>query len=212
MKKQSSELYWSRFACSYDEDGEYVVGKPILQAIEKILLNERSLGNAVEFGCGTGYFTKAIARNAGHVVATDLSDEMLDIAHARLKYIENISIQKADCAGTSFSEESFDSVFMLNLLHVIDDPSRCLRESCRILRKGGFITVIDFTGSGMKFINKMKLGFKYLKTWGLPPRQGKDNMSKKELVYLVENAGFIVKDVQILEYGANALYLKAEKK
>lgn len=212
MKKQSNELYWSRFAHTYDEDGEYVVGKPILQAIEKILLSEKSLGNAVEFGCGTGYFTKAIARNAGHVVATDLSDEMLDIAHARLKEIKNISIQRADCSSTSFSEESFDSVFMLNLLHVIDDPSRCLKESHRILRKGGFITVIDFTGYGMKFINRMKLGFKYLKTWGLPPHQGKDNMSKKELVYLVENAGFIVKDVQILEYGANALYLKGEKK
>lgn len=164
MKERSSESYRSRFARSYDEDGEYVVGKPILQTIEKKLLNETKLGDAVEFGCGTGYFTKAIARNARHVVATDLSDKMLEVAHARLKDVENISIQKADCSGTSFSEESLDSVFMLNLIHVIADSSQCLKESHRILRKGGSIIVLDFTGSGMNFLNKMKLGFKYLMT------------------------------------------------
>jgi ubiquinone/menaquinone biosynthesis C-methylase UbiE len=211
MNDQREESYWSRFADSYDKDGEYIVGKPILQAIEEKLLSEKSLGDAVEFGCGTGYFTKAIARNARHMVATDLSDEMLDAAHVRLKDIENISIQKADCSSTSFPGERFDSVFMLNLIHVIKDPIRCLEESFRILRRGGSITVIDFTGYGMNLLNKMKLGFRYLKTWGLPPRQGKDKMSKKELVSLVEEAGFKVKYVYVLEYGVNALYLKAEK-
>ena len=212
MKERSSESYWSRFARSYDKDGEYVVGRPILQAIEEKLLKEKSLGDVVEFGCGTGYFTKAIAKNSRHVVATDLSDEMLEVANARLKDIENISLQKAECLSTSFLNESVDNIFMLNLIHVIDDPSQCLRESLRILRKGGSIIIVDFTGSGMKFINKMKLGFRYLKTWGLPPRHGKDNMSQKELESLVEDAGFILKDVQVLENKAVALYLKAEKR
>ena len=43
MKEHREENYWSRFATSYDRDGEYVVGKPILQAIEEQLLEERSL-------------------------------------------------------------------------------------------------------------------------------------------------------------------------
>jgi len=43
MNEHRVEHYWSRFATSYDRDGEYVVGKPILQAIEEQLLEERSL-------------------------------------------------------------------------------------------------------------------------------------------------------------------------
>ena len=40
MKKREEEHYWSRFAGSYDRDGEYVVGKRIIQLIEKALLSE----------------------------------------------------------------------------------------------------------------------------------------------------------------------------
>lgn len=212
MKVQREEHYWSRFANSYDRDGEYVVGKPILQAIEEKLLKEQPLGNAIEFGCGTGYFTKAIARNVRHVVATDLSDMMLDVVKIRLKKFKNITIQKADCEETFFPAESFDSVFMVNLIHVVDDSSQCLQECHRILRNGGSLIVVDFTGYQMSFSKKIKLGFRYLRTWGLPPSHGQNNMSPDELVFLVESAGFKVGDIQLLKDGANALYLKAERK
>ena len=212
MKEHREENYWSRFATSYDRDGEYVVGKPILQAIEEQLLEERSLGNTIEFGCGTGYFTKAIARNARHVVATDLSDKMLEVAQAQLREFKNITIQKAHCADSSFSAESFDSAVLLNLIHVVDDPSQCLQESHRILRNGGSLILIDLTGYGMSFSKKMKLGFRYVRKWGLPRRRGQNDMSPDELVFLVQSAGFEVEDVQLLKDGANALYLKGKKK
>jgi hypothetical protein len=54
MRQHRVEQYWSRFAHSYDRDGEYVAGQPILQAIERILLQKHFRGRAVEFGCGTG--------------------------------------------------------------------------------------------------------------------------------------------------------------
>jgi ubiquinone/menaquinone biosynthesis C-methylase UbiE len=212
MKGRREERYWSRFAGSYDRDGTHVVGKEILQAINEKLLKERSLGNAIEFGCGTGFFTEAIARNSGRVVATDLSDKMLEVTRERLGEFRNIRIQKADCEGTSFSAGSFDSAILVNLIHVIDDPLKCLQESHRILRHGGSLIVADLTGYQMRFSKKIKLGLRYLKTWGLPPRRGKNDMSPDELVFIVQKAGFRVSDVQVLKNGANALYLKGEKK
>jgi ABC-2 type transport system ATP-binding protein len=212
MSEHKEERYRSRYAGSYERAGEYVVGKPVLQAISKELLEERSLGNALEFGCGTGYFTRVVASNARHIVATDLSDEMLEVARAHLREFKNVTIQKADCADTSFAAESVDSVFMFNLIHVVDDPSQCLREAHRILRDGGLLIVVDFTGYGMKFSQKMKLGFRYVRTWGLPPRRGKNNMTPDELVNLAENAGFAVREIQLLRAGTSALYLKGEKK
>jgi len=211
MGEHSEERYWSRFAPSYDRDGEYVVGRPILQAIEKRLLGERCLGDVIEFGCGTGYFTKAIVRNASHVTATDLSDEMLEVARTQLGEFQNVTIQNADCARTAFPAERFDTVFMANLVHVVDRPSQFLQESHRILRTGGSLIVVDFTGYRMSFSRKMGLVLRYVRRWGLPPRHGRNDLSLDELVLLVEGAGFRVEDVQLLEGGSNALYLKGRK-
>ncbi|MGD9050154.1 MAG: class I SAM-dependent methyltransferase, partial [Anaerolineae bacterium] len=181
MREHRVEAYWSRFAPSYDRDGEYVVGRPILQAIERRLLQERSLGEVVEFGCGTGYWTRVIAGIAQQVIATDLSDDMLEVAQNQLRGCQNVRIEKADCAKAPFPQARFDSVLMANLLHVIDRPLQCLQEGYRILRAGGVLIAIDFTSYGMRVSQKIKLGLRYLAKWGLPPRKGRDDMSPDEL-------------------------------
>jgi ubiquinone/menaquinone biosynthesis C-methylase UbiE len=211
VREHKVEAYWSRFAHSYDRDGEYVVGRPILQAIEKRLLQECCLGEVAEFGCGTGYWTRVIAGSAQRVIATDLSDDMLEIAQDQLRGFQNVKIQKADCARAPLPQEGFDSVLMANLLHVIDRPLRCLQEGYRILREGGVLIAIDFTGYGMRAFQKVRLGLRYLAKWGLPPRQGRDDMTPDELAILVESAGFKVQNVRLIEAGSNALYLRGQK-
>ena len=212
MKEYREERYWSRFASSYDRDGEYVVGRAILEAIVENLMKERLLGQVIEFGCGTGYFTKAIAENATHVLATDLSHEMLEVAQTELREFGNITIQKADCRRGSFPAETFDTAVLVNLLHVIENRSECLQETNRILRNRGTLIVVDFTGWQMPLLKKMKLVIRYLRKWGRPPRSEQNDLSPEELIHLVENAGFMIEGVQLLEDGANALYLKGEKR
>lgn len=212
MKELREEHYWSRFSASYDRDAEYVVGKAILQAIEEKLQKERSLGHAVEFGCGTGYFTKAIAGNATHVIATNLSDTMLEVARMELGGFGNITFQKVDCRDSSFPAASFDTAVLVNLIHVIENPSQCLQETNRILRHRGSLIVVDFTGYRMTPFKKMKLVFRYLRKWGRSPGCGQTDLSPEELVCLVEDSGFKVKDVELLKDGANALYLRGEKR
>jgi ubiquinone/menaquinone biosynthesis C-methylase UbiE len=211
VKGHKKERYWSRFAHTYDRDGEHIVGKPILQAIGKHLADERGLGEVIEFGGGTGYFTRAIARNARHVIATDLSDKMLEIARTQLGEFQNVTVQKADCASTDFPAERFDTVLMVNLIHVIDDPARCLQESHRILRNEGLLIAVDLTSYRMDLFRTMKLAFRYLRKWGVPPRHGRNNMSPDELSSLVGSAGFEVKDVQLVKRESNALYLRSVK-
>jgi ubiquinone/menaquinone biosynthesis C-methylase UbiE len=211
VKARREERYWSRFARSYDRDGEYIVGNPILQAILRRLSEERDLGDALEFGCGTGYFTRAMAGQARHVIATDLSDEMLEVARTQLSEFQNVTILNADCASTDFPDERFDTVLMVNLIHVIDDPFPCLQESYRILQSGGLLIAVDFTGYRLDLLRTARLGWRYLRRWGMPPRHGRNDLSPQELTRLVESAGFKVQDVQFLEGGSNALYLRGLK-
>jgi ubiquinone/menaquinone biosynthesis C-methylase UbiE len=211
MEEDREEHYWSRFAASYDRDGEYVVGNAILRAIEERLRKERTLGHTIEFGCGTGYFTKAIAGNATQVVATDLSDAMLGVARRELAEFGNVRIQKADCRDSAFAAESFDTAVLVNLVHVIENPSQCLQEAHRIVRHRGSLIVVGFTSHGMSFPKGMKLVFRYVRKWGRPPRHGQHNLSPEELARLVEDSGFQVNEVELLKAGANALYLRGER-
>ena len=212
VNAERQERYWSRFALSYDRDGEYVVGHPILEAILKRLSEEQDLGDCLELGCGTGYFTRAMAGQARHIIATDLSDEMLEVAEAQLRRFQDVTIQKADCASTGFPDERFDTVLMANLVHVIDDPSLCLQESYRVLKGGGLLIVVDFTGYRLDLFRTAQLGWRYVRRWGIPPRAGRNDLSPEELRRLVESAGFKVKDLQLLEGESNVLYLRGLKR
>jgi ubiquinone/menaquinone biosynthesis C-methylase UbiE len=209
---QREDRYWSRFATSYDRDGEYVVGHSILESILTRLSEERDLGDCLEFGCGTGYFTRALAGQARHVTATDLSDEMLQVARTELSQFRNVTVQSADCASSDFSAERFDSVLMANLVHVIANPQPCLLESYRVLKRAGLLIVVDFTGYRLSLSRTVRLGWRYVRRWGIPPRHGRNRLSREELMDLVQSAGFMVSDVKFLEGGSNALYLRATKR
>ena len=163
------ESYWSRYARSYDDDAEYVVGQTLRRAIAGKLSAERDLGDVVEFGCGTGYFTKAAAEHAWHVTATDLSEEMLEAARARLKDVRNVTVRKDDCENSSFPSLRFDSVLMANVVHTVENPSSALKESHRILKDGGRLLIVSYTDYGTSWLEKFVLGLRYFQKFGLPP-------------------------------------------
>jgi ubiquinone/menaquinone biosynthesis C-methylase UbiE len=208
---ERKEAYWSRFADTFDRDQAYVVGRAVQQAVIKRLSEERGLGKVLELGCGRGCFTKAIAGNATQVLATDLSDQMVEAARAELREFQNVTVQKADCECTAFPRETFDTVVMVNVVHFIENPDKCLQESHRILKAGGTLLLVDYTGYGMKWFKMMKMGVRFFKRWGMPPRYAKRGLSPDGLGFLVESAGFKVKEVQLLGDQTRALYLKGRK-
>jgi ABC-2 type transport system ATP-binding protein len=142
MADYRKEEYWSRFASTFDEDQTYVAGSAVQQSIIDRLSGQRDLGELIEFGCGAGFFTKALAANADHVTATDLSDEMLAAARTQLATLPNVTLEKVDCGQTAFPDKKFGSVFMANLIHVVENPSMVLRESYRILDDGDLLLIV----------------------------------------------------------------------
>lgn len=212
MTDYKKEEYWSRFANTFDEDQVYIVGQDIRQAVIRRLSEESDLGEVVELGCGRGFFTKAIAGNATQVLATDLSDEMVELAGTELKEFQNITVQKVDCENTAFPSENFDTVVMVNVVHFIENPDKCLQESYRILKSGGVLLLADYTGYGMNWFRLLNMGIRFFRKWGKPPQYAKKGLSPNELGSLVESAGFKVEDVQLIGVNTKAVYLKGRKK
>lgn len=96
----------------------------------------------VEVACGSGLVTARLARKVvpdGRVVATDLSDGMLDRARAALEEHGSLPVhfERRDAESLGLPDESFDlAISSLGLMYV-PDPDAALAEMARVLRPGG---------------------------------------------------------------------------
>ena len=214
MTNSKEAKYWNKAATTYEAYDEWLANS-LIQAVSQKLIQEHDPGEVVEFGCGTGLFTKPLAQNAKHIVATDISDEMIKIARTRLEGYQNITVEKADCKNTSFSSGRFDTVFMGNLINVIQNPQKALQESWRILRNDGMLLITSGTSYSVSPFEKIKMlvkAIRVVRKWGIPPRYFRNNYSPDELGYLVESAGFKIEKVELIGDRIKALYLRARKR
>ncbi|MCX7634748.1 MAG: class I SAM-dependent methyltransferase [Syntrophales bacterium] len=205
------ETYWGRHAAVYDEGVDYVVGRGLRTAIVRKLSREKDLGHLLECGCGTGFFTKAVAPRAVSVTATDISSAMLAVAKNRLSCFGNIAFSRVDGERQPFPATSFDTVLIANVVNTVKDPARVLREAHRVLRYGGWIIVVTYTSQGMTAPALVELSLRYLERFGPPPPWGLKNYHPDELRQLVEQVGFTVRHLCVLGEGPRAIYLKARK-
>src|SRR5260370_42043107 len=73
--------------------------------------------NALELGCGTGTFARLLAERAEHVLALDLSPQMIRLAQERSGHLSNIDFQVADVLMWEFPPEQFDCIVSIATLH-----------------------------------------------------------------------------------------------
>lgn len=209
-QKEKEADYWGRFSGTYDESIEHIFGTGLRENLARVLENEHGLGNAVEFGYGTGYFTRTIAKSAEHVTATDLSPKMIEVAKARLKDLPNVTFQVENSEKASFPSDTFDAALMANMLHTIDDPLKALKECYRVLKKGGTLLIINYTGEGMGRVERTLLFFRFALKFGLPPR-GHWPITSEKLRSLLRSAGFRIERMDLIRGKINAFYIRAKK-
>ncbi len=212
MKVREESAYWGGLARDFNEDQTHIVGDAIQRDIIRWLSDQRELGKLLELGCGDGYYTTTIAGNADEVVATDLCEEMVVEARKRLDGLENVTVERADCAGTEYPPDTLDTVFMANLIHILEDPSSALEEGHRVLKSEGLLLVVDVTAYGMKRRHVLGVGMRFFRRWGKPLHHFRGDLSPDELRTLVEAAGFEVETVEVIGDKVKAIVMRARKR
>ncbi len=98
-------------------------------------------GVVADIGCGEGDFFDALTLSFDRVVALDL--DFQHVRRARQRAAKQVCVTAANAQQLPFAENVFDAVVLRMALSQMPQPLAALDEALRVLKKGGFMSVID---------------------------------------------------------------------
>lgn len=107
--------------------------------VQEILQYVPAKNFAWDAGVGSGQFTQLLAPYFDHIVATDISEQQLQLA----PYFENVSYQVQAAEQTSFADKSFDLITVAQAIHWFDFE-KFYKEVYRTLKPTGLLAVIGY--------------------------------------------------------------------
>lgn len=146
--------------------------------------------SVLEFGCGTGSTAIIHAPHVSWIVATDISDRMLEIAEGRARDagIGNISFRQGTLDSLELEAESFDAVLGLNVLHLVEGVDAAISRVYDLLKPGGiFVSNTALVGEINFF---WRLLIPLMQLLGFAPYVNR--FGKSELLSKLTDAGFVI--------------------
>ena len=103
-------------------------------------------GLGLDVACGTGLFSRSIAKKMQRVYGIDISMGMLQKAaeYAEDKKINNIHFARAKAEKLPFRDNFFDGVICCGALHLFQDTEKALVEIRRVMKNGARLAVMTF--------------------------------------------------------------------
>jgi ubiquinone/menaquinone biosynthesis C-methylase UbiE len=129
----------------WDKCAEKYAQKPVADEVtyEKKLEITRAYfrpdSEVLEMGCGTGSTALAHAPHVKHILATDISPEMINIARSKAEagQIGNVTFETKAVDDHDIAESRYDAIMAHNLLHLLKDPEAAIVAAYRGLKPGG---------------------------------------------------------------------------
>lgn len=171
-------MFWDRVAWVYDVFAKGINRKANQRMCAVVGELISPMDEVLECACGTGLLSGVIAPRCRQLTATDFSEKMLKRAKKKGKRWENTRFEQADLLHLPYPDQRFDVVVAANVIHLLDEPYRALRELDRVCRRGGKIIIPTYlnqtdkgtTNSVSDAIGKAGADFKRAFTWDSYPQ------------------------------------------
>ncbi len=185
----------------------------------------------LDSGCASGRLFEIFKNKKIDFYGIDFSKKLIELA--KRKYPQ-ANFQTINALNTPFKDNYFDKIYSISVLHNIPSQAlqmQYLKEMRRILKPEGLIILrvwyfwkrikawkLFFRYTALKIIGKSKMDFYDI---FLPWKNSKGEVmiqryfhcfTKRKLIFLIERAGFRVRETRIQGKGRRAnIYIIAEK-
>jgi SAM-dependent methyltransferase len=95
----------------------------------------------LELGCGTGYFTRELAKLNIHITAIDISPDLIDQARKEVSSVR-VDFQVQNAYQMDCENNLFDAIVGSSVLHHLD-IEKAVSEMYRVLKPGGQIAFTE---------------------------------------------------------------------
>lgn len=167
----------------------------------------------LDCAAGTGEFSLAAAKRAGSVLCTDQSEVMLDRARkkARKRGLDNVGFACRDVTALSDPDGSFDVVIAGNVLHLLPEPEKAVRELWRVTAPGGRLILPTYlqgkTGAAYGAMIKIYQGVGFHYEHAFTPETYREFLERLELAPVTVEVipGGVPEGIAVLEKPARAV-------
>ena len=151
---------WEKFNAFTTQEIEQI-GNDYFDIIPKNLLNDAMV---LDMGCGSGRWSKFLAKKVKFIEAIDPSESVIT-ACSMLQDESNVRVTQASSNNIPFPDESFDLVISLGVLHHIPDTQKAMDDCVKKIKNGGVFLVylyydLDNRGFVFKLIFKISALFR----------------------------------------------------
>lgn len=119
-----------------------LVGRDFNELIEQpttfSLLGKITGKKILDAGCGSGIYSKILAKKGAKVYALEISKKMVDLAKDYCKG-DNIQFKYGSIDKLPYKNNSFDIVLASLVIHYLKNPEKAFEEFNRVLKKNGIL-------------------------------------------------------------------------
>lgn len=134
----SYDNFAKQYSDSQDEEGDFFHQTQIDPAILKIVGDPKDK-TVYDLGCGSGYLSRKFAKSGAKVFASDISEELINIAKAKSDGLDINYLVRDGIDFTDFKNEQLDVVVMNMVIHYIQDIDTLFKETSRVLKQKGIL-------------------------------------------------------------------------
>ena len=148
LRMDKSEKFWDKQAESYAEqqhDIKLTDNKDFAHTLKYLNADDMVL----DYGCGAGIVSNAIADKVKEIHAIDISSKMIEVARRKAGElnVNNINYAQATIFDERYKKESFNVILAFRILHMLEDIQAVMHRINELLKPGGvFISVTTCMG------------------------------------------------------------------
>ena len=164
-RRTAADQYFARNAATWDEIRSLHVAEAEVEAAILRAAGPGPFQRLVDLGTGSGRMLTLFGDRARSAVGLDLSQQMLNVARARVEAagLDSVELRHGDIFATRLPDGCADLVLVHQVLHYLGDPAAAVREAGRLTAPGGRLVIVDFAPHALEVLREQhqhrRLGF-----------------------------------------------------